>query len=679
MVVFVRVAIALAFLVGFAGVAHAEPLACDLPAVVDMGNGPMPAVPQSNCYTAMERAGDFLVPQNKRRLAVLVGNNSYDQAPPRKGESAETVSLGPLTGPCGDVIAVARRLASLGWRKSEIFVLCNQGNDEVSSIISKLVSTIPMGDEPKRLTVLYLAGHGMMIGGRNYYFGVDTRMDFGAKARRAMSVLQQDRGDLVFDRTEAVDLTSAFSGFKTEDYLSAPFLVIVDACRNNGLLKYAMDQTKAVSGLNTADARLARMLMSRMASIQPIWTPPHGLQFVYATKPSDTILDDAGSGGSRLAAALANDIVSDLPIRIMLFKMQKDFRAANPGLPTAARQDIGYDGDLQIDEDDDWCLQGCALPGPASLAGGPAPRYAQAARLAFPWSARALTDAGGQSDQNADARKPPSIAKKAPARGKVQVVRRYPVTAARPVVVDVFWCSGDADADARRAKAEASARSIVERLDADNSLIGSSQIYTVRLRELTGEENAASRNQRSMDALYVDSVKTEPEENRLAVKYIPKDLLKVRQVDTPSRDLISVFFCADAFKGPKSPRVFLQVATRTDLGLASKMQGILQDSAPDLSIEPKVQVMSDMPRYNMALYPGATVIRTANAGVLDRAKALAATLSQAIGQPVTAVCILGCKADGGRAIELWVGNSSATKSSVMNAFEPFTMTLKSKQ
>ena len=406
------------------------------------------------------------------------------------------------------------------------------------------------------------------------------------------------------------------------------------------------------------------MLRKEISAPRPSRQLPTGLQIVYATKQGDTVPDNDGAGSSRLANEVATKTVRDTTIRQQFLGIRRDFFDMNKDLADSAKRVLDWEGDLY--SDGEWCFNGCAKPGNADQVRttvGPELQYASLDALRLPdvQVRQKLSDAVPASTTASSA------------------VRRFETRARRKVLVDIFWCSGDAQTEQRHASATRVADGLAESLAATNGTIGSSQIYAVRTRELTAAENAAPARQRSIDALYVDPSKAEPDENGLAVKYLRPLLpgVQVRGTDRPTRDYIEVSFCSGAFTGKRAPRVYVQVASRPDSPLASRMMTVIRDSSPDLAIEPDIDAVLDKPNFPTSSYPRTTQVRVGLKELVPRAQRLADELAASLGTPVPLVCIKRCAATDAKAhIEVWIGADVASSTVLTDAVQPFSARLR---
>jgi len=609
-----------------------------------------PPRPSGAAYTRAKDGKALSLPTNTPRLAVLIGNTTYDQAPRSRDGDTDADRLPPLTKPCSDVEAVATKLRAMGWGANEIYVLCEQSNEQISSAISALLAAAPLDpSKPQRLMILYLAGHGMLVDSRNYFFGVDTRINWSDKINTILKGMKTGPNYRLFEPYEGVDLYYQFSGvIARNDELRSPLLIIVDACRDNPFIPYIDANASDIDGLPQSDklATEARwsLIKDRMSSLQKTTALPRGLEFLYATKANAKIKDDAGKGYSRLTQEFVANAATDVEIRKLIFTLEDRFKQTNSSLPLAEWQNLDHEGELYAGGD--WCLFGCTYPGKAMpaasarLNGSPKPAS---------WAMWLIPAAAAATRPSSPAVQP----------GKVTVVRDYAVAAPRRVLVDVLWCSGDELGPARFADANAFASRLGERLDGEHRQTGQSRVYGIRLREITAAQNNMARFQRRADTLYVDNVHAERDENQLAVKYIRPLVaaMPVRTTDWPTKDYIEVSFCRLAYKGVRAPRIYVQILNVKSSVIASELMTIMDRASSDLSTDPTADNMSRHPGFRIADYPRRTELRVQTRATRARAILLAETLRARLGYAVPVKCIARCaapKATSG--IELWVGS-----------------------
>ena len=129
----------------------------------------------------------------KGRVAFIVGNSSYENAP-------------PLPNPTNDARLVARTLTDLGFEVSQH---TNLSRWEIAGELSNFLKRTEGAD----LTLFYFAGHGMQFGGRNFLLGTDARLESELDIQ-----------------AEALDLDQVTRLLRKN---SRAALIFVDACRDN--------------------------------------------------------------------------------------------------------------------------------------------------------------------------------------------------------------------------------------------------------------------------------------------------------------------------------------------------------------------------------------------------------------------------------------------------------------
>jgi uncharacterized caspase-like protein len=184
----------------------------------------------------------------ERRVALVIGNADY--------------KVGPLQNPVNDAAAVADALGKLGF--GEVILKKNLGADAFRAALLELSREASGAD----LGVVYFAGHGTEVGGKNYLIPIDARL---ARA-----------GDLSL---EAIALDSVLDQLAGVSRLK---LVILDACHNN-LFPLAGAKRSNTRGLTRIE-------------------PEDNTLVVYAAKDGTTADDGAGRKHSPFTEALLKHI-----------------------------------------------------------------------------------------------------------------------------------------------------------------------------------------------------------------------------------------------------------------------------------------------------------------------------------------------------------------------------------
>ena len=175
------------------------------------------------------------VPANEARVALVIGNSTYKDA--------------PLRNPVNDAQDVAKELSRLGFK---VTLKENADQKTMKQAIRDFGGQLKAGG----VGLFYYAGHGMQVKGRNYLVpvGVDIQSE-----------------DEVEDQSVDVSLVLE----KMESAKNRVNVVVLDACRNN---PFARRFRSAASGLGAMDAA-------------------KGSYIAYATAPNSVAADGAGRNG----------------------------------------------------------------------------------------------------------------------------------------------------------------------------------------------------------------------------------------------------------------------------------------------------------------------------------------------------------------------------------------------
>ncbi len=184
-----------------------------------------------------------------KRAALVIGNSTYEHAQ-------------RLTNPANDALAIAATLRSIGF--NDVDVAIDQTIDDMRETVRKFGEKTANVD----LALVYFAGHGMEMGGKNYLLPVDAK-------------LKSDR-DLDF---EALTLNLVLRAIEPAKRLR---IVILDACRNN---PFASQMRLSGSATRSVSRGLVR--------IEPI-----GNTLVAYAAKDGTVAEDGAGDNSPFAAAL---------------------------------------------------------------------------------------------------------------------------------------------------------------------------------------------------------------------------------------------------------------------------------------------------------------------------------------------------------------------------------------
>ena len=210
-------------------------------------------------------------PADARRVALVIGNADY--------------KIAPLESPISDAVAVAEAIERQ-LKFDKVILRRDLGAEALRNALRELAQET-RGAE---LGLLYFAGHGVEVGGRNYLIPVDARL----KAARDVEL-------------EAIALDTVLAQL---DGVSALKLVILDACRNNPF-------PLAGGGTRNVGIGLARI-------------EPEGNTLVaYAARHGTMAEDGPGSGHSPFTTALLKHIaMPGLEVRQLFGYVRDDVVAA---------------------------------------------------------------------------------------------------------------------------------------------------------------------------------------------------------------------------------------------------------------------------------------------------------------------------------------------------------------
>ncbi|WP_404383077.1 SUMF1/EgtB/PvdO family nonheme iron enzyme [Caenispirillum salinarum] len=155
----------------------------------------------------------------ERRIALIIGMGTYQYAP-------------HLINPVNDAQAMARTLTDLGFD-------VEHRTDIDFRDLSGALRQFGIKAQNADVALIYYAGHGMQVNGRNYLIPVDAR-------------LERER-DLVYEAMPLDLLLGEVSQARTLG------MVILDACRNNPFAERLMDRSGQISRAAQIGLGLARV------------------------------------------------------------------------------------------------------------------------------------------------------------------------------------------------------------------------------------------------------------------------------------------------------------------------------------------------------------------------------------------------------------------------------------
>ncbi len=220
-----------------------------------------------------------------QKLALVIGNGAYRVA-------------NTLPNPPNDARRISQELRSIGFETTE-------GIDMSSDAMRRAVKDFLAKAPHAKITLIYFAGHGMQIDGRNYLVPIDAQLASGKS-------LTED----------LIDLDFIMAGL--DDKLRTN-VIVLDACRDNPFAS----RTLADSAASRSVA--IRSGLAPQAGLSSGGTLGAGTLIAFATAPGQVALDGEGAG-SPFTLALARHInTPGLELQQMLTRVRSEVVAATKG------------------------------------------------------------------------------------------------------------------------------------------------------------------------------------------------------------------------------------------------------------------------------------------------------------------------------------------------------------
>ena len=212
-----------------------------------------------------------------KRMALVIGNGAY-------------TGVKALPNPPNDARAVAKSLRDIGFAVSEGIDL-----DRVS--MQKITRDFLREAAGAQIALVYYAGHGVQIDGRNYLIPVDVRMQAGHSITEGM-----------------VDMDTILAGL--DDQVRTNILIF-DACRNNPLERETAS-SEPNRGISAGSG------LAAPATLGAGQTLGAGTLIAFATAPGKVALDGEGAN-SPFSAALSRHIgTPGLEVQQMLTRVRAE-------------------------------------------------------------------------------------------------------------------------------------------------------------------------------------------------------------------------------------------------------------------------------------------------------------------------------------------------------------------
>lgn len=209
--------------------------------------------------------------QMGKRVGIVVGNNEYKTS--------------PLSNPRNDATSMTHFLRANGFDVSEFLNLQTRQIPDLSEVVRRKV------DSDTTLVVFY-AGHGMQVEGRNYLPSPDASL-------QSLSLLKA--GSIALD-----DLLATIQSAKPR-----ASVVILDACRDNPFTASPAAK-ESLKGLARAVA-------------------PPGTVIFYATRPGSTASDGSGVNGLFTEHLLREAKDTNIPLELVFRRVSNSVYKASRG------------------------------------------------------------------------------------------------------------------------------------------------------------------------------------------------------------------------------------------------------------------------------------------------------------------------------------------------------------
>ncbi|MDA9430573.1 caspase family protein [Bradyrhizobium sp. CCBAU 51627] len=253
--------------------------------LVTDANAPIPApspTAQPTAVPAPPQTGTASVPSpapaaRSTRMALVIGNGAY-------------LHVRALPNPPNDARAVAKSLRDIGFTVSE-------GVDLNRAAMQKMTRDFLREAARAQVALVYYAGHGVQIDGRNYLIPVDAELKAGSGMTETM-----------------IDMDTIMAGL--DDQVRTNILIF-DACRNNPMAQQVASAGSS-RGIEGASGLAAPSSLGSGATLGA------GTLIAFATAPGQVALDGEGAN-SPFSAALSRHIgTPGLEVQQMLTRVRAE-------------------------------------------------------------------------------------------------------------------------------------------------------------------------------------------------------------------------------------------------------------------------------------------------------------------------------------------------------------------
>jgi len=219
-----------------------------------------------------------------RRVALVIGNSAYAR-------------VRPLPNPTNDARAMAKSLREIGF-------VVTEGTDLDRTAMETTIRDFLRDAAQSQVAVVYYAGHGVQVDGRNYLVPVDIQLQGSGMTDTMM------------------DLDTIMAGL--DDQVRTNILIL-DACRNNPMAP------RVASTGPTRDIEAGSSGLAAPTTLGNGATFGAGTLIAFATAPGQVALDGEGAN-SPFSAALTRHIgTPGLEVQQMLTRVRAEVVAATKG------------------------------------------------------------------------------------------------------------------------------------------------------------------------------------------------------------------------------------------------------------------------------------------------------------------------------------------------------------
>lgn len=232
----------------------------------------------------MVTGSGFAMAATERRVALVIGNGAYQFA-------------NHLPNPAADAQLMATTLRTGGFEVIEGIDLTKLQMEEVVDRFTELAYTAD-------LALVFYAGHGMQVDGRNYLIPVDAELSSPAHLKTRTIEMERVIGALPIDPAVGV--------------------VIIDACRDNPLAR---------SFASTLPATRSSSVNSGLAAVQTQTEGDGsgGLLIGFATDPGAVALDGEGANSPYTTALARHLTAPGVSIQTALTRVRGEVATATNG------------------------------------------------------------------------------------------------------------------------------------------------------------------------------------------------------------------------------------------------------------------------------------------------------------------------------------------------------------